>query len=650
MPAFNAARTLPACLAAIRTGAPDRSEVVVVDDASLDATADIARDRADTFVLRPCRGGAARARNDGALASRGRILLFVDADVVATSEAIAGALAWLTSGADAVFGAYQPLPPEGYDNVATTYKNLLHHHTHLRSKGTASTFWSGFGAVTRAAFFSVRGFDCAVSVGADVEDVHLGYRLRAAGYHIVLDPSLQVAHRKQYRIRQVVASDVFHRAVPWTKAMLELRTFRADLNLRRSAIVSALLADTALVSLLSTPRTGWAGAGVGGLALGVWFASCRPFLRYARRVWGWKGLAASTGLLYLYFLYGQVGAVLGLLSHLFESGPRSMENKLRLVGPADENTPLQLSVAVTVKRAEDAAALTTLPPVSPDWELLVVSEERPPDVPEGARFIEAPSGATRQVMRDLALAAAKGRMFASLDGSMAPDPGWLTRMAAAEADGLLAVGGSFYDHRRRARARALFLADFWEWRTNVPMAWVSRHPLTNFAARTDVVRQLGGFIESELIPRLGGFGGFPVRFDPAISVRVAGPSTLRWALRRTGGDAWRNAAAMRRYRDLRLSSAILLSLAAPPWGIAWLVRRVVGPIRDGGVDRTSLASVPVLALLGLSSVAGKILGLLWPAARCESGPRSYEELVLIAMPAPATAGDRVEAQAKTSMG
>jgi hypothetical protein len=327
-----------------------------------------------------------------------------------------------------------------------------------------------------------------------------------------------------------------------------------------------------------------------------------------------------------------------------------MENKLRLVGRVGDPTPLQLTIAVNVKRGEDAAALAALPPVSAEWELLVVAEERPPELPDGARFIAAPPGSDRQHMRDLALAAAKGRMFATLDGSMVPDRGWLERMAAAEAEGLLAVGGSFYDHRRRARARALLLANFWEWRPTVPKAWVSRHPLTNFAVRTDVVRQLGGFIESELIPRLGGFGGFPVRFDPAISVRVAGPITLRWALRRTGGDAWRNAAARRRYRDLRRSSAVLLSLASPPWGIVWLVRRVVGPIRDGGVDRTSLASVPFLTLLGLSSVVGKVLGLLWPTARCPSGPRSYEELALIAAPDSATPRDLTESRIETSTG
>lgn len=630
VPAYNAARTLSLCLAAIRAGAPPDSEVVVVDDASLDETASIARMEADKVVLRPCRGGAARCRNDGALASRGDALLFVDADVVTTPEAIAGILARLDEGAHAAFGAYQPLPPEGLRNVATTYKNLLHHHTHLTSTGEASTFWSGFGAVRRTAFFAVRGFDCAVTTGADVEDVHLGYRLRAAGFRIVVDPSLTVAHHKRYTVRQVIASDVFHRAVPWTKAMLELRTFRADLNLRRSAIVSALLADCMLVSLLAVPWWGWSAVAAAVVALGIWLLCCWSFLSLVGRVWGKGGILPSIGLLYLYFLYGQVGAVGGVVGYMFENGPRSMENKLRLVDVPGDDQRLPLTVAVTMKQGEPADALAAFPPPSSDWELLVAAEQQPPNLPAGARVLLAPSGSSRQTLRDLALAAAAGRMFASLNGSMVPDSGWLDRVRRAATTDKLAVGGSFHDDPRSARTRAFQLANFREWRTTRPAAWHSRHPLSNFVVRTDVARELGGFVDSELVPRLGGFGGFPVRFDPEMSVRLTGRPTLAWCLRHTGGAAWRQAAANRRYRDLRLSSALLLSMATPAAGLVWFARRLVGPVRDGSADRTWLASLPLVALLALSSVAGNVLGLLWPKARCAVGPRSFEAPVQVA--------------------
>ncbi len=483
---------------------------------------------------------------------------------------------------------------------------------------------------------AVRGFDCAVTTGADVEDVHLGYRLRAAGFRIVLDPSLTVTHHKRYTVRQVIASDVFHRAVPWTKAMLELRTFRADLNLRRSAIVSALLADSLLVSVVAIPWWGWSAAAVATMAFGTWVLSCWSFLCLVGRVWGKSRLLPSTGLLYLYFLYGQVGAAAGLMGYMFENGPRSMENKLRLIDGPHDAQRLPLTVGVTVKRGEPANALSALPIPSSDWELLVAAEEEPTDLPSGARLLLAPAGSSRQGLRDLALAAASGRMFASLNGSMVPDAGWLERVRKAVAGRDLAFGGSFHDDPRSALTRAFQLANFREWRTTRRPAWLSRHPLSNFVVRTDVARELGGFVDSELVPRLGGFGGFPVRFDPEMSVRLTGRPTLTWCLRHTGGAAWRQAAANRRYRDLSLSSALLLSMATPAAGLVWLARRIVGPVRDGSADRSWVASLPLVALLGLSSVVGNVLGFLFPKARCAVGPRLFESSVPVSAVASGT--------------
>ena len=111
VPAFQASATLPATIASIRAGAPADSEIVVVDDGSLDSTLAIARELADVVVTRPCQAGAARARNDGARASRGDVLFFVDADVTVDRASVEGALRHLDGGAAAVFGAYEPLPP-----------------------------------------------------------------------------------------------------------------------------------------------------------------------------------------------------------------------------------------------------------------------------------------------------------------------------------------------------------------------------------------------------------------------------------------------------------------------------------------------------------------------------------------------------------
>ncbi|MBI2467114.1 MAG: glycosyltransferase family 2 protein [Candidatus Rokubacteria bacterium] len=82
IPAYDAEATLPACLAALarQSLAPERFEVIVVDDGSTDATAQVA-ERAGVRVVRlPANAGPAAARNRGAQAARGEVLVFTDAD------------------------------------------------------------------------------------------------------------------------------------------------------------------------------------------------------------------------------------------------------------------------------------------------------------------------------------------------------------------------------------------------------------------------------------------------------------------------------------------------------------------------------------------------------------------------------------------
>src|SRR5690349_17486601 len=79
IPAFNSAATIEGCLAALAEQTVMPGEVIVVDDGSTDDTPEIAR-RMGAEVITQERGGAGAARNRGAKAARGEVLLFTDAD------------------------------------------------------------------------------------------------------------------------------------------------------------------------------------------------------------------------------------------------------------------------------------------------------------------------------------------------------------------------------------------------------------------------------------------------------------------------------------------------------------------------------------------------------------------------------------------
>ncbi len=81
IPAYNAARFLPEAVESIRRQNYEPLEIIVVDDGSADATADVARGLGDDIRYVPqANRGPAAARNHGLRLAQGEVIAFLDAD------------------------------------------------------------------------------------------------------------------------------------------------------------------------------------------------------------------------------------------------------------------------------------------------------------------------------------------------------------------------------------------------------------------------------------------------------------------------------------------------------------------------------------------------------------------------------------------
>jgi len=101
IPAYNEEALLAATLNAVRASAGAIGvpyEVIVVDDGSTDRTAEIARENGARVVAVHLRQIGA-ARNAGAKAAAGDLLVFVDADTLVTAEVLRAAVAVVSAGA-----------------------------------------------------------------------------------------------------------------------------------------------------------------------------------------------------------------------------------------------------------------------------------------------------------------------------------------------------------------------------------------------------------------------------------------------------------------------------------------------------------------------------------------------------------------------
>jgi len=194
VPAFNAADTLPCCLAALGQQSVDRAgvEVIVVDDGSSDLTAAVAG-QAGAKVFRVPHAGPATARNVGARAAQGSLLLFTDADCEPAADWIERMACAFDDpsviGAKGVYRSRQTSVIARF--VQQEYQDKYDRMTGQPSIDFVDTYSAGY---RREAFLRSGGFDTAYTT-ASVEDQELSFRLAAEGHRLVFAPDAIVYHR-----------------------------------------------------------------------------------------------------------------------------------------------------------------------------------------------------------------------------------------------------------------------------------------------------------------------------------------------------------------------------------------------------------------------------------------------------------------------
>ncbi|HKP93923.1 MAG TPA: glycosyltransferase [Chthoniobacterales bacterium] len=189
VPAYNEEHELPCALASIRRAAEAAEqpyEIIVVDDASTDATAEIA-EAAGALVVPVHFRQIAAVRNAGARVARGDVLFFIDADTSIAPAHVTGALASLKSGcagggARAVPGGPVPMWGRLFLQVFSAFYFTL-------SKLGAGAFLF----TTRENFHAIGGFDDELFAG---EEIYFTIALKKIGPFKLLRAPIATSGRK----------------------------------------------------------------------------------------------------------------------------------------------------------------------------------------------------------------------------------------------------------------------------------------------------------------------------------------------------------------------------------------------------------------------------------------------------------------------
>lgn len=250
IPAYNSSKFIPLCLEALSKSTYENYEIILVDDASTDDTAQIAESMGCRVFIMDKQSGPAVARNFGSKEAKGEIVLFIDSDVLVKSNTIELVASTFSQNPDisALFGSYDDSPSD--TDFLSQYRNLLHHYVHQQANEDSNSFWAGCGAIRKDVFLELNGFDYKRFAEPSIEDIELGHRMIAAGYKIKLDKELQVTHLKHWGWHSMIKTDIFNRAVPWSRLILQTKSLPQDLNLRISDRISTALVGILLICIL----------------------------------------------------------------------------------------------------------------------------------------------------------------------------------------------------------------------------------------------------------------------------------------------------------------------------------------------------------------------------------------------------------------
>jgi glycosyltransferase involved in cell wall biosynthesis len=199
VPVRNGVRVLGACLEALlrQEWLPTEYEVIVVDDGSTDDTAAIAEAAGARVISQPNRGRAA-ARNAGAFAARGEILLFTDADCEPAPDWVRRMLEPFAD--PAVQGAKGVYVTRQTELIARFSQHELEEKYRRMAGLERIDFVDTYSAAYRRSLFVASGgFDARIPAGAD--DHELSYRLATQGHKLVFQPKAVVRHRHPTSLR-----------------------------------------------------------------------------------------------------------------------------------------------------------------------------------------------------------------------------------------------------------------------------------------------------------------------------------------------------------------------------------------------------------------------------------------------------------------
>lgn len=265
IPSYNSEKTIGNCIKALQSQSIknyeveerdsgsahvyQKFEIIVVDDGSIDRTADIVKSFKNVKFFRRQHKGPASARNFGAKMARGNILLFTDSDCEPDRNWVAEMAAPFSDKLIVgVSGTYRTRQKE----IIARFAQYEIEERHEKMAGMKSIDFIGtFSAGYRKEIFEkFGGFDESFSTSAG-EDPELSFRIGEAGYRMIFAPKAIVYHTHPntlYKFLRQKFRNSYWRVAVYVKR--KKTVLKGHSYTPTSALIEAICAAGFLVALL----------------------------------------------------------------------------------------------------------------------------------------------------------------------------------------------------------------------------------------------------------------------------------------------------------------------------------------------------------------------------------------------------------------